>query len=100
MSIEFDGDPAKIRTSSAAWIARVLGGGVPGKGEPGYQAFEDLALVLALIPNLSEWATTEKRGLAEIIRAKTEAREFRYARLLQRHAKLRAALIKLGEPIS
>jgi hypothetical protein len=36
--------------------------------------------------------------LAKIINAKTEADESRYARLLQRHAKLRAALIKLGEP--
>ena len=99
MSKEFEGDPAKIRSASAARIERVLGGGVPGKGEPGYQAFEDLALVFGLIPDLSEWTFTETRGLAEIVRAKTEPRELRYPRLLQRHAKLRAALIKLGEPM-
>jgi hypothetical protein len=96
MSKEFDGDAAKIRTASAARIARVVGGGVPAKGEAGYQAFEDLALVLALIP-LSEWTLNERKSLAEIIHAKTEATELRYAQLLQRHTKLRAALIKLGQ---
>lgn len=100
MSKEFDGDAVKIRTASAEKIARVLGRGLPRAGEPEYQAFEDLALVLALIPGLSEWTEPEKKKLAQIIRAKTEADESRYARLLQRHAKLRAAIIKLGESSS
>lgn len=97
MSKEFDGDAVKIRTASAERIARVLGRRLPRAGEPEYQAFEDLALVLALIPGLPEWTGPEKKKLAQIIRAKTEADESRYARLLQRHAKLRAAIIKLGE---
>lgn len=100
MSKEFDGDAVKIRTASAETIARVLGRRLPRAGEREYQAFEDLALVLALIPGLSEWTGPEKKKLAQIIRAKTEADESRYARLLQRHAKLRAAIIKLGESSS
>jgi hypothetical protein len=100
MSKEFDGDAVKIRTASAERIARVLLRGLPRAGEPEYQAFEDLALVLALIPGLSEWTGPEKKKLAQIIRAKTEADESRYARLIQRHPKLRAAIIKLGESSS
>ena len=100
MAKEFDGDAEKIRRASADSMARLLKTGLPPKGEPEYQAFEDLALILALIPDVPEWTVSERMGLAEIIRAKTEASEVRYARLLQRHAKLRAALIKLGEPVS
>ena len=97
MSMEFDGDALKIRTASADRIARVLGTELPKRGGPEYQDFENLALVLALIPGLPEWTESEKKGLATIIRAKKEADESHYARLLQHHAKLRAALIKLGE---
>lgn len=100
MSKEFDGDAVKIRTASAETIARVLGRRLPRAGEREYQAFEDLALVLALIPGLPEWTGPEKKKLAQIIRAKTEGDESGYARLLQRHAKLRAAIIKLGESSS
>ena len=60
--------------------------------------FEDLALVLALIPDVAKWTATERTALDEIIRAKSEADESRYAKLLQRHARLREALINLGEP--
>ena len=97
MSKEFDGDAVRIRTVSAEKIARVLGNKAPRAGEPGYKAFEDLALVLALIPGLPEWTGTEKQQVAQIVRAKTLADESRYARLLQRHAKLRSAIIKLGK---
>ena len=99
MSEEFDGVSAKIRTASADRIRRVLGSGVPWiKDLQKHEAFEDLALVLALIPGLAEWTASEKKDLSLIIRAKIEEDESRYARLLQRHAKLRSALIKLGEP--
>lgn len=100
MAEEFDGDAARIRRASAESVARLLGSRVPRKGQPKYQSFEDLALILALIPDVPEWTVSERMGLAEIIRAKTEASEVRYTRLLQRHASLRAALIKLGEPVS
>jgi hypothetical protein len=100
MAKDFDGDAEKIRSASVDSMARLLGSGAPPKGEPECQAFEDLALIVALIPDVPQWTVSERMGLAEIIRAKTEASEVRYARLLQRHAKLRAALIKLGEPVS
>jgi len=55
-------------------------------------------LVLGLIPDLAEWSQKEKDGLLQIIRAKSAADEARYARLLQRHSRLREALIRIGEP--
>ena len=99
MAQEFGGDAEKARAGSAQTIARILGRSLPAGDRLEYRTFADLALVLALIPGISEWTPQEKKALDEILRAKTEADESRYARLLQRHARLRAALIKLGEPV-
>ena len=98
MASKFDGDAAEIRKTSAEEVERVLGAKLARPGNPERRAFEDLALVLALIPNLSKWTDREKKGVVQIIRAKTGTDESRYARLLQGHAKLRAAIIKLGGP--
>ena len=97
MSREFDGDATKIRAASVDSINQALGGRLPKRGDRSFESLENLSLVFALIPNLRHWPDVAKRQLAEIIRAKTEADESVYARLLQRHARLRAALIKLGE---
>ncbi len=93
MAKEYDGDAREIRTASVQEIVRVIGAKAARVGP----AFEDLALVLALIPDLSHWSEPERKRLVQIIRAKTGPDEARYARLLQGHAKLRAAIIKLGE---
>ena len=62
----------------------------------GRQAFENMALVLDLIPDLADWNRTEKRRLARIIRAKSGRDDAAYARLLQSHPRLRKALILIG----
>jgi hypothetical protein len=98
MSREFDGDASRIRAASAEEIARVLEIRLSGNSEPEQKAFEDLSLVLALIPGLPEWTRREKQKVLQIVRAKTEADESNYARLLNQHPKLRTAIIKLGEP--
>ncbi|HKF57708.1 MAG TPA: hypothetical protein VKJ45_19780 [Blastocatellia bacterium] len=59
-------------------------------------AFDNLALVLDLIPDLADWSRAEKRQMDRIIRAKSGADDAAYARLLQRHARLRKALILIG----
>lgn len=96
MANEFDGDAGKIRTASANEVARALKINLKNLSYRERRAFDDLALVLALIPGLSQWTSAEKRNVAEIIRAKTGPDESSYARLLQGHARLRAAIISLG----
>ena len=59
-------------------------------------AFENFALVLALVPALGRWSPGEKRGLVRIIRAKMARDELRYMRLLQDHTRLREAMLRLG----
>jgi hypothetical protein len=96
MAKEFEGDSQSIRRASRTEVSRILGIR-SGLGKTDEKAFEDLALVLALIPDLAVWNQEEKEKVIQITRAKSGGDESRYTRLLQRHAKLRAALIRLGE---
>jgi hypothetical protein len=96
MTSHFDGDAAQMRSTSVTQVAHALG--VQGsEWKPAERrAFENLALVLSLIPDLSRWTRDEKLAVARIVRAKAGADESRYLRLMQQHERLRAAIIKLG----
>lgn len=93
---EFNGHLEAIRASSVKEVTRALAVRLDSLNEIARQAFDNLALVLALIPDLVHWTSEEKRKLIQIIRAKTGRDETRYARGLQRHKQLRDAIIKLG----
>jgi len=93
MRVRYGGDPQEARRRASSRVARLLGGRA-SEGE----AFADLALVLDLIADLPAWTPGEREALAEIVRAKTGREEIRYLRLLQRHERLRRALIRLGAP--
>jgi hypothetical protein len=97
MAREFRGNAQMILTASANQVARSLGMTPSTLRETEQQAFLDFALVLALIPDLANWTNAEKRQVVQVIRAKAGTDESRYARLLQAHQKLRAAVIRLGE---
>ncbi|HKP87180.1 MAG TPA: hypothetical protein VJZ26_13840 [Blastocatellia bacterium] len=93
---EFNGDVENIRASSIKEVARSLGVRPEDFSPLERQAFANLALVFALIPDLASWTGEEKRGVAEIVRAKMSRDEIRYSRLLQKHDRLRDSIIKLG----
>jgi transketolase C-terminal domain/subunit len=61
-----------------------------------HRVFSDLALVLAMIPDLSGWSKEEKSAIRQIVQAKTGTDELRYVRLLQRRQKLRDGLRTIG----
>jgi hypothetical protein len=96
MASHYRGDAERMRRAAVESVARALGVRVDGWREAERSAFDELALVLALIPDLSRWTTDEKRAVAGIIRAKAGADESRYVRLLQRHTRLRDEIIKIG----
>jgi len=85
-----------FRKSCVARVSRALGVRVDLWPHDGSSAFENLALVLDLVPDLKRWSQREKRGVVEIARAKAGPGEARYLRLLQRHPRLRAAFLELG----
>jgi hypothetical protein len=96
MANRFDSDIAKIRRASVKEVARALDVRVEDWRQAEQRAFEELALVLALIPDLARWTEDEKRDVASIIRAKAGADESRFVRLLQRHSRLRDEIIRIG----
>jgi hypothetical protein len=91
MAGDFAGDANAIRKASVNTIAKVC-----GTIRRESATFSDLALVCALIPNLSHWSAATKQELARVISAKSGADETRYLRLMQKHRLFRDALIKLG----
>lgn len=56
-------------------------------------SFDNFAVVLALIPDLSD---AQKQAVLQIIRAKSKPDEMLYLHLTQRHDRLRETLLKLG----
>jgi hypothetical protein len=96
MARDFGGDAEKMRRACEASVARALGVN-PGRWNSAErEAFTGFALTLDLFPDLGSWKEEEKKGLVAIVRAKAGPRESRYLRLMQRHARLRSALLNLG----
>jgi hypothetical protein len=96
MAAKFQGESGRARSTASAWLARLLGEKVSLLKPQQQATFENFALVLSLVPSLSSWSREEKHALLKIIRAKSAADEMRYVRLLQKHRRLREALLELG----
>ncbi len=96
MAREFGGDAARIRSASQKRVAKALGVAARRLSADESRAFADLAPVLDLIPDLPRWPKGERDAVAEVARAKAGRLESRYLRLMQRHARLREALLDLG----
>jgi hypothetical protein len=93
MAERFDGDAGRLRRDSAKRVARILGV-QPGRWSILEQkAFENYAVVLALVPGISRWSAEKRGQLVEIIRARATSEESQYARMLQRHTPLRSAIL-------
>ena len=96
MAEKFRGDASRIREASAASVARALGVRVASWTSRERESFENLALVLALVPDLRSWTKEEKEAVVRVIRTKSKPNEMIYLRLMQRHRRLRKAFLKLG----
>jgi hypothetical protein len=96
MARDFDGDAQAMRKAASGRLTRVIKID-PSKLKPQMRiAFEDFATVLNLIPDIDRWSTDDKDALRQIIAAKAGRTEQRYQRMLQKHARLRTAILKLG----
>jgi hypothetical protein len=96
MAANFGGNPDAMRRHARAALARNLDVD-PGSWNPAEQtAFENFAVLLALVPELEHWTSAQRQALVGIIRAKAAAHEADYLHLLQGHDFLRDALVRLG----
>jgi hypothetical protein len=96
MAREFAGDAEAMRKAAVAQLARQLDVNPHKLKEREQAAFANFAAVLSLAPGVARWSSDEKADLREVIAAKAARTEERYMRLLQKHARLRAAILKLG----
>jgi hypothetical protein len=96
MAARYGGDAEKIRRAATRRVSRILR--IEAETWPADRktAFTSLALVFDLIPDLPRWSPAEKDLLAAVVRAKSGRDESRYLRLMQRHERLRNALLLLG----
>ncbi|MCA1628458.1 MAG: hypothetical protein LC742_10915, partial [Acidobacteria bacterium] len=100
MGQRFGGDAARARPHVIAVVSRSLNISTTKWPAAAQHAFSDLALVWSLISDLARWTADEKKALTLIARAKASSDERKYIRLLHRHPRLRAAIIKLGSAAS
>jgi len=96
MARSASGGAGRFRRAAERRVARALGLEPDGLDGRERRAFRGWAPALALIPGLSRWTEEERRGVAEVVLAKAGPTERGYLRRLQRHARLREALIRLG----
>jgi hypothetical protein len=89
----FGGDRPAAARASARRAARLLGAsGWRRWPADERRAFERMALVAALIPDLGGWPAGDRRRLLRLMRAKGGAGEREYVRLLDGHRRLRRSL--------
>ena len=92
MSREFSGDPKNIRKRSIDLVCRALN--INALTSDG-----DLPLALAMIPDLGKWTPAEKQLAARALAAKHGRDEAGYLKQMQKHALLRASVIRLGSKV-
>jgi hypothetical protein len=96
MAAEYQGNAEKFRSAAVRKLARLLNAPNNDWREVGMSAVSDFAVTLSMVEDLSKWSSDEKQALVKIIRAKAAQDESSYLKLMQQHARLRRALIKLG----
>ena len=84
------------KAAAAAKLAKTLADAYSAEGTPSHEAFNDLALVAWLIPEIPSWTAKEKDLLRQIISAKAARDEMTYLHLLQNHGSWRREMLRLG----
>lgn len=90
------GDAEDFRTASLKELNLFLGTELTDWQEAEQAALTDFAVTLSLLKDLGRWTESEKQALKEIIRSKAGTDESTYLKLMQKHVRLREALIKMG----
>jgi hypothetical protein len=96
MAQSFNGNQRQLRDQAAKTIAEAFDLRLSALQAEQLQAFENLALVFALVADVEDWSKAEKQLAKQIIEAKLGADEAVYLRLLQKLTRLRQALLAIG----
>ena len=96
MGRKFGGDARRMRAESARSMALNLNVNTSSWSALEKASFENFAVALKPVHDLSSWTREEKDALLKIIRAKAVRDEMYYLHLTQQHKRLRDALLKMG----
>jgi hypothetical protein len=96
MAEEFGGNWGRMRSACRAALATILTVDPSSWEAQAQTAFDNFAALVSVIPEVARWLPEEKRALVSVIRAKAAAEETEYLRLLQKHHRLREAVLRLG----
>src|SRR5712692_3740664 len=96
MARKFGGDARRMRSESARSMALSLNVNTSPLSALEKASFENFAVALAPVHDLSSWKREEKDALLQIIRAKAARNEMKFLHLTQKHERLRDALLKMG----
>ena len=99
MAARYRGNAERFRTGAVKELERALGIRADGWPEAARTALQDFAAALSLVEDMDRWSDAEKQSLVRIIRAKAGADEAGYLKLMQKHGRLRRAMIDLGSAI-
>jgi hypothetical protein len=99
MAERFKGDAERMRGETVKDLTLRLGIPVNHWREVELNALNDFAVTLSLVGDLHRWSQNEKDALVRIIRAKVGTDESKYLKLMQKHARLRSAIARLGSSI-
>lgn len=96
LALNFDGDRNAASRWASARVVRALGVTGHSRWPAGQRrSFDQLSLLVGLIPDLEEWGTSDKSRLVRVLRAKGGRRQLSYVRLLDGHRRLRESLAAL-----
>ncbi len=96
MSSKFGGDAEKFREEAVKKLNEILGLTISDWRAAELSALSDFAVTLSLVEDLHRWSSKEKQALVQVVRAKAGTDESSYLLVMQKHERLRSAMIKLG----
>jgi hypothetical protein len=96
MSSKFGGDATRFREESVKKLNRGLGMTAADWKQEETPVLSDFAVTLSVVDDLNGWSAEQRSALAQVIRAKAADDESSYLKLMQKHERLRAAVIRLG----
>jgi hypothetical protein len=96
MAAKFEGDAERMRADSVKTLTRLLGISTSSWRKTELSILGDFAVTLSVVEDLGQWSQNEKQAFLQIIRAKAGTDESKYLKLMQKHSRLRGALIRLG----
>jgi hypothetical protein len=97
LAARFGADREAGEITCADEVGRVCGvRGWRGWGADERRAWRRWAPLLAIVPGLARWPAADRRALVAVVRAKGGRSEADFARAFDRHARLRAAIVRLS----